>query len=1130
MDVAGYSRLMGEDEQGTLARLTEHRTFIDPIGQKHGGRIVKTMGDGVLVEFPSVIEAVGFALRCQAVMAERNIDVPDDQRMLFRIGINLGDVLVQDDDIFGDGVNVAARIEALAEPGGICISRTVRDNVRDRMDLDFDDMGEVEVKNIARPVRVFRVSAVPEVIAAIRPTAAPASSPTQPTSRRQPWRIIAAAAAILVIVIVGGGYWWWLQPDFEPADPTKFAYALPDKPSIAVLPFDNLSGNKSHDYLGYGMTESIIAMLSMSPELYVISRKSSATFKGNVVKVQQVAERLGVQYVLEGSVQTADNRIRVSAQLVDALSGRYLWSERYDRTADDIFDVQDDIAKSVLLAVNIRVAGGDSARQTWNKFETFEAWRLHAKAEADFQRWSAEGNIEAENLIEQALAIEPDNMMLYLFLGYVHWQKVVVGISKDPKGDLAEMRRYANLAVKKEPKSPNAVITLANYFLIVGQHDKAVELARKAYELSPTYGEIAALAGWTLSWSGEYSEGLKLLELGARLEAYHWSWIPIQMAFSHYALGRFDKAKELSLSILDSERHEPAARDRALMWLGVIAVAQNRIEDAERHVAEWQNTGSRASVSDQRRAYGAVKDKALLARILDSLRKAGLAEYRPGKEPKTEKPSIAVLPFANLSDDREQEYFADGMTDDLITDLSKVSGLIVIARNSVFTYKGKNVKVQEIARDLNVTHVLEGSVRRDKSQVRINAQLIDAKTGVHLWGETFDRLFKDVFALQDEITAKIVAAMQVSLTPVEKKVVAKLPTKDVVAYDHFLKAENLRLTFDWRNYDQALAEYRAALSRDPRFVAAHLGLARALVRIWRSGWSTVMPVPSQALSQANDTLQTVDRLDPANPHKSVIEIRIAYLQGDIDNGLEMAKTAVGKYPSDVELQYRLAHLLVVTGALSEAQVVAKQALLLSVRPDRELWPRLAWIFAYVGDYDRAKDMIERARTAGADRFETAYTMARVLVGLGDLEAAKNEVRTIKARWGGANLQLLRILYQHHKDPSLEQRLFEPLAAAGIPEWPQGIQFDESKRLDNRGLETLFTRPFSIEGAFFDVIGIKENLLCSKRGWRLMGRSVCRPVYHDPQFVKELTFSDHQYIAPSVHDEGYDVFSVRRGNQ
>ena len=287
MDVAGYSQLMGADEQGTLASMSAHRDAMSPLVEAHAGRLVGQAGDGLLYEFPSVVEAVTCSMEVQAAMAGRNQDVPDDKKMLYRVGINLGDVLVEGDDIFGDGVNVAARIEALADPGGICVSRSARDQVRVRMDIALEDMGEVEVKNIARPVRVFRVLGEGKEV----------STPVPPV---KPWWRYAAAAVAVLAVVAGSGAWWWQQqPNFEPADTAKFVHELPDKPSIAVLPFDYLGADKAiNEFLADGLSENIITALSQIPEIFVIARNSTFALKGKAVDVREISEQFGVQYVL----------------------------------------------------------------------------------------------------------------------------------------------------------------------------------------------------------------------------------------------------------------------------------------------------------------------------------------------------------------------------------------------------------------------------------------------------------------------------------------------------------------------------------------------------------------------------------------------------------------------------------------------------------------------------------------------------------------------------------------------------------------------------------------------------------------------------------------------------------------
>jgi adenylate cyclase len=317
-DVAGYSRLMGHDEAGTLARLKAHRReFVDQKFAEHKGRIVKTTGDGILIEFPSVVEAVACAVAIQRGISERNAEIPADQRIEFRIGINLGDVIVEDGDIYGDGVNIAARLEALTEPGGICVSRVVHDQVRDKLDLVLDDLGEQSLKNIARPVRVFR----------IRPADAPAAA----------------------------------------AGP---ALAVPDKPSIAVLPFQNMSGDPEQEYFADGMVEEIITALSKVRRFFVIARNSSFTYKGRAVDVKQVGRELGVSYVLEGSVRKSGDRVRITAQLVEAASGNHVWADRYDRELAGIFALQDEITERVAATIEPELYTAEHFRSQRSRRET----------------------------------------------------------------------------------------------------------------------------------------------------------------------------------------------------------------------------------------------------------------------------------------------------------------------------------------------------------------------------------------------------------------------------------------------------------------------------------------------------------------------------------------------------------------------------------------------------------------------------------------------------------------------------------------------------------------------------------------------------------------------------------------
>jgi TolB-like protein/class 3 adenylate cyclase len=344
-DVVGYSRLMGDDEAGTHARLSAHRKqFIEPLISEYHGRVVKLTGDGALVEFASAVDAVECAVAIQNGMAEREADQPEDRRLRFRIGINLGDIILEEGDIYGDGVNVAARLEALAEPGGICVAQSVYNQVKGKLDVAFEPTGEHRVKNIAEPVETLRV-------ALDRAAPRPAAARSGVAGRRAPWRLVAVLATVAALVAVGGAWHFWPAP--PPAD---------GRPGIAVLPFNNFGGDESTGRLADGITEDIITDLARFRDLDVIARNSTEVYKGKPVDIRQVGKDLNVDYVLEGSIQRQDDSIRATAQLIDADTGAHVWSERWDRRAEDIFAVQTEVAEKVAASLGGDLTMGQIAR------------------------------------------------------------------------------------------------------------------------------------------------------------------------------------------------------------------------------------------------------------------------------------------------------------------------------------------------------------------------------------------------------------------------------------------------------------------------------------------------------------------------------------------------------------------------------------------------------------------------------------------------------------------------------------------------------------------------------------------------------------------------------------------------
>jgi TolB-like protein/class 3 adenylate cyclase len=400
-DVIGYSRLMRDDEEATVRDLAAHRVLITDIIQQHHGRVIDSPGDNILAEFASVVDAVNGAIKIQNSVKISNTGIAEDRRMEFRIGFNLGDVIEEEERIYGDGVNIAARVEGLASAGGISISGTVYEHIKDKLSLGYHYLGEQDVKNIPEPVRVYRILTEPDdagkMVGAEKPKAGK-------------WRLAAFSALALIIFVVGALFIWnyHSRVQIEPASLDKIAYPLPDKPSIAVLPFDNLSGDPEQDYIADGISENIITALSYIPQMFVIARNSSFTYKGKPVKVQQVSEELGVRYILEGSVFKSGEKIRITAQLIDALTGGHMWSERFDRDLKDFFNLLDEITLAITVALQIELTDGEQARMWYDSTSNFEAWGHAVKGMGIFYNFGKEDMLKSRQLFEKALEIDPE--------------------------------------------------------------------------------------------------------------------------------------------------------------------------------------------------------------------------------------------------------------------------------------------------------------------------------------------------------------------------------------------------------------------------------------------------------------------------------------------------------------------------------------------------------------------------------------------------------------------------------------------------------------------------------------------------------------------------------------------------
>jgi class 3 adenylate cyclase/TolB-like protein/cytochrome c-type biogenesis protein CcmH/NrfG len=617
-DVAGYSRLMGADEEGTLARLKAHRReLIDPKINEYRGRIVKTTGDGILIEFPSAVEAVRCAIEVQRGMVTRNAGVPPDKQLQFRVGINLGDIIVEGKDIYGDGVNVAARLEALAEPGGICVSRGVRDPIRDKLPFEFSDLGERTVKNITRPIEVFGLSAK-DVAALPEMTATPRVPPP-----RRSGAVIAAAMSL--VVIAAAAAWWWhgRQNDGASSVATSEQAAHPkprplsERPTIAVLPFVTLSAAAADDYFGDGLTEDIIAALGRFSDLSVLARNAVFPYKGKSLRPDDMARELGARYLVEGTIRRTPERIRVSVQLTDATKGTLLWSTQYDVESKDVFSVQDDITRRIAGALAVSLTRLEQARAAAKPPSSLEAYDLVLRGRELMARQSRSANAQARDLFQRAIDLDPAYAAAYVGLGFVNRHSVIEGWTADPVEALQRAESLATKAISLEDSNAGAHALLGAVYLQFGQHERAINELQRALDLNPSDANTYGRLGSALLFTGQIEESIKANETALHLDPnpdidYLWS-----LGTAYFLAGRTADATRTLEGLL---ARNPNHTFSQVMIAAVYAQA-DRPEDAGRAAAAVH----RLNPFFDRSNFGSLfRNPEYQAKIAAALGKAGL--------------------------------------------------------------------------------------------------------------------------------------------------------------------------------------------------------------------------------------------------------------------------------------------------------------------------------------------------------------------------------------------------------------------------------------------------------------------------------------------------------------------------
>jgi TolB-like protein len=573
--MVGYSRLMRADEEGTIERLKTYRDdLIDPVIASHQGRIVKTMGDGLLVEFPSVVDAVNCAVSVQLAVSRSEAEVSEGLRIRYRIGINLGDIVVQNDDILGDGVNIAARLEGLSEPGGICVSDTVYRSVVGKFDGDFEDLGEQYVKNIPEMLHVWR----------------------------------------------------WISPDNEsvgvPTAGPPDGHSLPDKPSIAVLPFNNMSGDPEQEYFADGMAEDIITELSRMPWFFVIARNSSFTYKGHAVDVKQMGRELGVAYILEGSVRKAGQRLRITAQLVDAESGNHVWAERYDREITDIFDIQDEITKAITSAVAPEFVSAELKKSRRKDAAQLNAWECVMRGRAHVWRLGRDDAVIARRLFEQAMALSPTSGLGAGDLALVHFLDAFYGWGESQEQSLRNMVVTAERAVAVDDHDPLVLTILAWSYLFASEWDEALATVDRAISLSPNFAPAIGIRGTILACADEPDLAIATVNEAMRLSPRD-DFIPfwlIGLFWAYHSLQRYDEAVAVAQRASKIAPENPTFRRQVTAAYCML----NRPVECKVALDEYLRLAPGATVGDVGNIPS--RNRQHLERYMDALRRAGIPE------------------------------------------------------------------------------------------------------------------------------------------------------------------------------------------------------------------------------------------------------------------------------------------------------------------------------------------------------------------------------------------------------------------------------------------------------------------------------------------------------------------------
>ncbi len=611
-DVKGYSRLMEDDEEATVRTITSYREVMVSQLRRQNGRVVDAKGDNILAEFSSVVDAVRCSVEIQRELEKRNAELPEHRKMEFRIGVNLGDVIEEKETIYGDGVNITARLEALADVGGICISGTAFDHIGKRLSVGYEYMGEQTVKNIEKPVRVYRVLMEPEYAGKVT---------GEERLRPRPWRY-AVIAAVVAIVLAGGALAVWnfylRPPSIEPASVDRMAFPLPDRPSIAVLPFVNMSDDPKQEYFSDGITEDLITDLSKISGLFVIARNSVFTYKGKPVKVEEVGRDLNVQYVLEGSVRKAGNRVRISAQLIEATTKRNLWAERYDRDLEDIFALQDEVTEKIVAALSVKLTEDEQKRLLRKYTDDMKAYDYYLRGLEYYYRMTGEANIQARQMLERAVDSDPEFSAAYAYLGLTHWADWALWGSQESQ-TLERAFELAKKAIALDDQQPEGHALLGEIYLWKKQYEQSIAEMNKAIAIDPNAFDGFARLASVFNFSGRPDEAIEFMNKAMKLNPVYPVWYPFNIGHAYFLKGQYEEAIVIMKRVID--RNPNFLPPYAFLAVSYVELKQEK--EAHSVATELKRLNPNHSFVDSLKRIP-YKDEAILERIFYNLRKAGV--------------------------------------------------------------------------------------------------------------------------------------------------------------------------------------------------------------------------------------------------------------------------------------------------------------------------------------------------------------------------------------------------------------------------------------------------------------------------------------------------------------------------